>query len=136
MSSFTYKVLTSLTVDVLFNKLVAVLSEVGFTLENPISGMCQIWNEEGESNDVAPSEMKNIDWKKLLPLSVQWWKGEDDIFVTLMNEETVGGTLCYLRLVGLRREEEAEIGRLLILHVVPDKREFPDDFSVFAIDAQ
>lgn len=81
------------------------------------------------------SSLQTVESERL-PLGIQWWRGDEDIFVTLDIEKSVGGTTCYVRLVGLERAEQAELARLLILHVVPEKQAFPDELPVFQLSAQ
>jgi len=135
MASFTYTFWTNKSATAVLGKLRDLFVQLGFSLKNSRSGMCHVWNEEGECSLIDVNFLQSIDSKKL-PLGIQWWRGEEDIFVTLAIEKSVGGIICYVRLVGLARAEQAEIARLLILHVVPDKHEFPDDFSVFQLGAQ
>lgn len=97
--------------------------------------MCHVWNEEGECLHIDADSLQTIQNDKL-PLGIQWWRNDEDIFVTLVVNKSVGGTSCNVRLVGMTREEEAEIAKLMILHIVPEKKDFPDDFPVFQLDTQ
>lgn len=135
MASFTYTVWTNEHSVEVVEKLKDVFLKIGFDWKNPESKMCHIWSEDGECDLVDEAHLYAIAQDKL-PLSIQWWRGDDDIFVTLAAEKSVGGTTCYVRLVGLSRVEEAEIGKLLIIGIVPGKQEFPDDFSVFQLSAE
>jgi hypothetical protein len=71
-----------------------------------------------------------------LPFGLQWWRGDDDIYVGFSKSSDFGGLMCHVSLVGLSREEQAEIAKLLILHITPEKQYFPDDFYVFQLSAQ
>mgnify|MGYP000616188479 CR=1 FL=1 len=135
MASFTYTVWSNESATDVLARLRDMLVQLGFSLENSRTGMCHVWDEEGECSLVDVHSLCNVESQKL-PLGVQWWRDEEDIFVTLAPEKSVGGTTCYVCLVGLARAEQAEVARLLILHIVPGKQEFPDDFPVFQLSAQ
>jgi hypothetical protein len=92
-----------------------------------------VWNVA--ESKIEPTALQSIADMEL-PLGVQWWRDEDDIYVSVANSIDVGGFLCHVTLVGLSREEQAEIAKLLILHVTPEKQRFPDDFYVFRLSAQ
>ena len=71
-----------------------------------------------------------------LPIGLQWWRGGDDLYVAIAKSSEIGGVTCHVTLVGLSREEQAEIAKLPILHVTPEKQCFPDDSYVFRLSAQ
>lgn len=135
MASFTYTVWCNCSPMQMFLKIEEILLVFGFVLRNPTSGMCHLWDGEGNPYEVATKPMINAS-ENDLPLGIQFWRGEDDIFLTLALDEKVGGSTAYVRLVGLTRAEEAEIAKQLIEHVIPHKRDFPDDYSVFTLDAR
>lgn len=135
MASFAYTVWSNESATDVLGKLRDMFVQLGFSLENSRTGMCHVWNEEGECSLIEVHSLRSVESERM-PLGIQWWRSDEDIFVTLAPEASVGGTTCYVRLVGLARIEEAEIARLLILHVVPGKQEFPDDFPVFQLSAQ
>ncbi|KAE8755944.1 MULTISPECIES: hypothetical protein [Paraburkholderia] len=135
MASFTYTAWTNGSATQLLEKLKHLFDQRNFSMKNPQSGMCHVWNGEGECRQIDADSLQTIQEEKL-PLGIQWWRGGEDIFVTLAANKSVGGTNCNVRLVALTREEEAEIAKLMILHIVPEKNVFPDDFPVFQLDAQ
>lgn len=135
MASFTYTVWTNESATAVLEKLRDVFNPLGFSLINPQSGKCHLWNEEGECSSVDAGSVQTIE-REMLPLGIQWWRGDEDIFVTLTAEDSVGGTTSSLRLVGMERSEQAEIARQLILRIVPEKGAFPDDMAVFRLGAQ
>lgn len=135
MASFTYTVWTNESATLLLENLKRLFDRRNFSMTHPQSGMCHVWNEEGECHQLGVDLIQTIAGEKL-PLGIQWWRGGKDIFVTLAVNKSVGGINCSIRLVGLTREEEAEIARLIILYIVPAKNVFPDDFPVFQLDAQ
>jgi hypothetical protein len=135
MASFTYTAWTNGSATSLLEKLKYLFEQRNFSLKNPRSGMCHAWNEEGECLHIDADSLQTIQNDKL-PLGIQWWRNDEDIFVTLAVNKSVGGTSCNVRLVGMTREEEAEIAKLMILHIVPEKKDFPDDFPVFQLDTQ
>jgi hypothetical protein len=100
-----------------------------------LTGMCHTWDQGGNCTRQEVALLGQIKSEDL-PLGIQWWRAEEDILVTLAIEHVVGGITSSIRLVGLERSEEAEIARLLIEHVVPAKKDFPDDFAVFELDVQ
>lgn len=108
---------------------------IGFSIINSTSGMCHLWSEEGDCSLVSEQFITEVSSEKM-PMGIQWWRGDDDIFVTIFTDQSVGGATCDIRLVGFSREAQAEIGRLLILKIIPDKQLFPDDFAVFKVIAQ
>ncbi len=112
-----------------------IFSEIDFSLINHTTGKCHVWDEEGNCRQIDASEARRTG-DEMLPIGIQWWRGNEDIFVTLMKEYSVGGLLFHVRLVDFNRKEEAEIGRLIIQNIVPEKREFPDDFPVFQLSSQ
>jgi hypothetical protein len=135
MASFTYTAWTNGSATSLLEKLKRLFDQRNFSMKNPQSGMCHVWNNEGECHQIEVDSLRTIQTDQL-PLGIQWWRGDEDIYVTLLTNESVGGTNCNVRLVGITREEEAEIARLMILLIVPEKSLFPDDFAVFQLDAQ
>ncbi|GAB2895480.1 hypothetical protein GCM10027093_33760 [Paraburkholderia jirisanensis] len=135
MASFTYTAWTNGSAISLLETLKHLFNQRDFSLKNPQSGMCHVWNERAECFKVDVNSLQIILDEKL-PIGIQWWRGNEDIFVTLATNKSVGGTNCIVRLIGITREEEAEIAKLMILHIVPEKKFFPDDFPVFHLDAQ
>ncbi|MGZ7179024.1 hypothetical protein ACXKTX_36085 [Burkholderia gladioli] len=135
MTSLTYTAWTNESMIHAFEKLDISLNEAGFTIINTESGMCHTWNESGERSLHNIDEIKAL-LSRNLTIGIQWWRDSDDIYVTLAPEQSVGGVTCYIRLVGLSRMEQADIARSIILHVIPDKQDFPDDWPVFKIDTQ
>ncbi len=134
MASFTYTIWSEYSLPELMIKLRNIFDQLGFSLTNPQSGNVHLWSK-GEENKIEPTALQSISDMEL-PFGIQWWRGEDDIFVCIANSGDVGGLICYVTLVGLSREEQAEIAKLLILHVTPDKQNFPDDFYVFRLSAE
>jgi hypothetical protein len=133
MASFTYTIWSDLSMSALVNKLQVVFDHLSFSLINPRSGKIHLWSdEESEIDATARHSIAEME----LPLGVQWWRGEDDIYVSIAKSSDVDGFLCHVALVGLSREEQAEIAKLLILHITPEKQRFPDDFYVFRLSAQ
>ena len=131
MASFTYTVWSDAPLPTLMSQLQLVFGQLKFTVVNPRTGKVHLWSEEGESIvDPAVLSISEND----LPLGAQWWRGEDDLHVSVAGE--VDGFMCSVTLVGFSREEQAEIARLLILHVAPEKRNFPEDFDVFRLSAE
>lgn len=135
MASFAYTAWTNSSTTSLLEMLKHLFAQRKFSLENPQSGMRHIWNDEGECRQIDADSLQTVQDDKL-PLGIQWWRSDEDIFVTLAANKPVGGTSCSVRLVGMTRDEQAEIARLLILYVVPEKKLFPEDFPVFQLDAQ
>ena len=133
MASFTYTIWSDLSMPALMNQLQVVFDQLSFSLTNPRSGKIHLWNDE--ESEIDPTALPSIADMEL-PLGVQWWRGEDDIYVSIAKSSDVGGFLCHVTLVGLSREEQAEVAKLLILHVTPEKQSFPDDFYVFRLSAQ
>lgn len=133
MASFTYTIWSDLSMPALMNQLQVVFDQLSFSLTNPRTGKVHLWSD-GES-EIDPTALQSITDMEL-PLGVQWWRGEDDIYVAIAKSSDVGGFICHVTLVGLSREEQAEIAKLLILHVTPEKQHFPDDFDVFRLSAQ
>jgi hypothetical protein len=133
MASFTYTIWSDLSLSALMSQLRVVFDQLGFSLTNPRSGKVHLWSD-GES-EIDPTALQSITNMEL-PLGVQWWRGDDDIYVAITKSSDVGGFICHVTLVGLSREEQAEIAKLLILHVTPEKQRFPDDFYVFRLSAQ
>lgn len=133
MASFTYTIWSDLSFSALMNRLQVIFDQLGFSSTNPRSGKVHLWSD-GES-EIDPKALQSISDTEL-PLGVQWWRGEDDIYVAITKPSDVGGLICHVTLVGLSREEQAEIAKLLILHVTPEKQNFPEDFYVFRLSAQ
>lgn len=131
MASFTYTAWSDLSFSALMNQLQNVFGQLSFSLKNPESGKIHVWREE--EIEIDPTASESISGMGL-PISIQWWRGEEDINVSI--DEEVGGLVCQVTLVGLSRDEQAEIAKLLILHVTPDKQRFPEDFDVFRLSAQ
>lgn len=113
-------------------KLQKVFEKINYSLRNPASEKIHCWlpNE----NQIDASELHNF--LEHLPFGVQWWRGNDDIYVSIENEFIVGGYTCRITLVGLTRQEQAELAKLLIENITPEKNQFPDDFFVFGLSAQ
>lgn len=133
MASFAYTIWSDLSLPALMNQFRVVFDQLNFSLTNPRSGKIHLWSgEESEIDLTALQSITDMEW----PLGVQWWRGEDDINVSIAKSSDIGGFVCHVTLVGLSREEQAEIARLLILYVTPDKQRFPDDFYVFRLSAQ
>ena len=133
MASFTYTIWSNLSLPALINRFQFVFDQLNFSLTNNRSGKIHLWSD-GEI-EIDPSAVQSIADIEL-PLGVQWWRGDDDIYVGLSKSSDVGGFICHVSLVGLSREEQAEIAKLLILHIAPEKQYFPDDFYVFRLSAQ
>lgn len=133
MASFTYTLWSDFSMPALVKQLQVVFDELSFSLTNPRSGKIHLWNDD--ESEIDPTAIQSITDMEL-PLGVQWWRGEDDIYVSIAKSSDFGGFLCHVTLVGLPRAEEAEIARLLILHVTPEKQNFPDDFDVFRLSAR
>ena len=133
MASFTYTIWSDLSLSALINQLRVVFDQLNFSLTNPVSGKIHLWSDV--ESEIDPTVVQSIADMEL-PLGVQWWRGEDDIHVAIAKSSDVGGFICHVTLVGLSREEQAEIAKLLILHVTPEKQHFPDDFDVFRLSAQ
>lgn len=133
MASFTYTIWSNLSFPTLINQFRFVFDQLKFSLTNSRSGKIHLWSD-GEI-EIDPSAVRSIADMEL-PLGVQWWRGDDDIYVGLSKSSDVDGFICHVSLVGLSREEQAEIAKLLILHITPEKQYFPDDFYVFRLSAQ
>lgn len=133
MASFTYTIWSDLALPLLIDQLKAAFGQLNFTLNNPRTGKIHFWKDgENEIDSNLLGSITSIG----LPLAIQWWREEDDIVVSIAESGEVGGLMCEVTLVGLPREEQAEIAKLLILHITPDKQAFPDDFDVFRLSAQ
>jgi hypothetical protein len=130
MASFSYTVWSDEPFGALIGKLQVAFSHLNFSLINPRTGRLHVWSEHGDEIAVSEAALMPV---SELPVGIQWWRDEEDVFVSIDQEKTVGGLFCCVRLVGLSRLEEAEIGRLLILHVLPGKQQFPEDFDVFRV---
>lgn len=135
MASFTYKAWANTPPTELFEKLSDLFSRRGFFLKNPSSGLCHVWNGAGECRQIDCNLVQMVVSDKL-PVGIQWWRASEDIFVTLLSGGPIGGTNCIIRLIGLSREEEAEIAKLIVLLIIPDKLFFPDDYSVFELSVE
>ena len=133
MASFTYTIWSNLSLPALINQFRFVFDQLKFSLTNSRSGKIHLWSD-GEI-EIDPSAVRSIADMEL-PLGVLWWRGDDDIYVGLSKSSDVDGFICHVSLVGLSREEQAEIAKLLILHITPEKQYFPDDFYVFRLSAQ
>ena len=133
MASFTYTIWSNLSLPALINQFRFVFDQLKFSLTNSRSGKIHLWSD-GEI-EIDPSAVRSIADMEL-PLGVQWWRGDDDIYVGLSKSSDVDGFICHVSLVGLSREEQAEIAKLLILHITPEKQYFPYDFYVFRLSAQ
>ena len=133
MASITYTIRSNLSLPALINQFRFVFDQLKFSLTNSRSGKIHLWSD-GEI-EIDPSAVRSIADMEL-PLGVQWWRGDDDIYVGLSKSSDVDGFICHVSLVGLSREEQAEIAKLLILHITPEKQYFPDDFYVFRLSAQ
>jgi len=136
MAVFSYSAWSNCEPAELIEKLEYIFSQRGFSLPHPLRKMCQVWDEEGNYSYCDPASLCTLTSEDL-PFSVQWWRGDDNdynsILVTLKSEK--GGIVCLVYLSGLKRSEEAELGRLLIEHIVPPKWDFPDDYAVFTLTA-
>lgn len=133
MASFTYTIWSNLSLPALINQFRFVFDQLKFSLTNSRSGKIHLWSDR--EIEIDPSAVRSIADMEL-PLGVQWWRGDDDIYVGLSKSSDVDGFICHVSLVGLSREEQAEIAKLLILHITPEKQYFPDDFYVFRLSAQ
>jgi hypothetical protein len=133
MASFTYTIWSDLALPLLIDQLKAAFGQLNFTLKNPRTGKIHFWKDG--KNEINPNALGSIT-SIGLPLAIQWWREDDDIVVSIAESSEVGGLIFDVTLVGLPREEQAEIAKLLILHITPDKQAFPDDFDVFRLSAQ
>jgi hypothetical protein len=116
----------------LINQFRLVFDQLQFSLKNDRSGKIHLWSDrEIEIDPSALQSIADID----LPFGLQWWRGDDDIYVGFSKSSDFGGLMCRVSLVGLSREEQAEIAKLLILHITPEKQYFPDDFYVFQLSS-
>ncbi|MEI7298171.1 hypothetical protein WCQ02_39320 [Paraburkholderia tropica] len=134
MASFTYTVWSDCDKASVLKSMTGVFSNIGYSLRNESTGKLHAWLEPGELSlfDVGKFSIEDGPHEQI---GIQWWSGDNDIYVTFSSEPSVGGTTCYVTLVGLPRSEEAEIARLLILNIIPDKRRFPVDWPVFKLSA-
>ena len=132
MASFTYTIWSNSSLPELEGQLRLIFEQLNFTLINPRTGKIHFWSDC--ENVVDPTALRSFSDIEF-PIGVQWWRGEDDIFMSIAKSSEVGGLLCSVSLVGFSREEQAEIARLLILHITPEKQNFPDDFDVFRLSA-
>ena len=134
MASFTYTIWSDSSLPELEGQLRLIFEQLNFTLINPRTGKIHFWSDC--ENVVDPTSLRSFSDIEF-PIGVQWWRGEDDDIYTSIDESSeVGGLLCCVSFVGFSREEQAEIARLLILHVAPEKRNFPEDFDVFRLSAE
>jgi hypothetical protein len=133
MASFTYTIWSDLSWIALIDRLNDIFLKLSFIRQSPHSGKICFWNQEGlielDNNSPTVEKMK-------LPFGTQWWRGEDDIYVGLSSSNEVPGLTCRITLVGFSRQEQAEIAKLLIINLVPDKQKFPDDHYVFQLSAE
>lgn len=132
MASFTYTVWSDSNLPKLVTQLIEVFGRLDFSPINPLSGKIHLWNDREEKIEPTLELIKSIE----LPLSIQWWREKDDISVSFDRSAEAGGHICHITLVGLPRSEQAEIAKLLILLITPEKQNFPDDFPVFQLSAQ
>ncbi|MBI1834994.1 MAG: hypothetical protein HYR92_04435 [Burkholderiales bacterium] len=134
MASFTYTVWTNVSLQSLVKELEVVFCGLQFSMINPRTGLIHLWNELGECVEVEMDTlMECVDAD--LPIGIQWWRGDVDIYTSIDLQREFGGLVCCVTLYEVSKVEQAEIAKLLILNIVPEKEWFPDDFSVFKLSA-
>jgi hypothetical protein len=134
MASFTYTVWSDLGLSALMNQLDDIFAKLSFTRQSPYSGKICFWCE-GQEIEIDTENSFSVEQVNP-PFGTQWWRGEDDIFVGISPSNEVPGFTCHITLVGFSRQEQAEIAKLLIINLVPDKQKFPDDHYVFQLSAE
>ena len=131
MSSFTYTVWSNFSLTDLTQKLQEIFEEFGFSLTHPLSGKIHCWAPEEVGIEASAL---NLNPESYLPIGLQWWKGEDDIFVSIDNETNVGGYVVRVTLVGFPRQKQAELARLLIEYITPEKKSVSRRFFCILIE--
>lgn len=131
MASFTYTAWSNIPLDQLLDKLCDVFGKLGYSLINPASGKVHCWTDGEIPFDVSAAQLSR---EIKLPFGLQWWKSDDDLYVGFSQDR--GGYLCRVTLYDMPRSEQAQLAKLLIEQIVPDKHVFPDDYDVFRLSAE